>query len=146
MSGACSADLRGRVIDAVEAGASARGAAVRFGVGVATAIVWVRRWRMTGERTARRQGNPGGSRLDPHEGFLLGLIEGQRDITLAEMRARLLEERGVSAGIGTLWRFFALRGTTVKKRRAMPASRAGLTSARRARPGSRASPISIPSG
>ena len=72
---------------------------------------------------ARRQGNPGGSKLDAHEGFLFGLIEGQRDITLEEMRARLLAERGVSAGIGTLWRFFDARGITVKKRRVTPASR-----------------------
>ena len=143
MSGAYSADLRGRVIDAVEAGASARRAAARFDVGIATAIVWVRRWRATGERTARRQGNPGGSKLDAHEGFLLGLIEEQRDITLAEMRARLLEERGVSAGISTLWRFFDLRGITVKKRRATPASRSAPTWRRRVRPGSQVSPISI---
>ena len=120
---AYSADLRGRVIDVVSRGASARGAAARFGVGVATAIVWVRRWRETGERTPRRQGNPGGSKLDAHEGFLLSLIEVQRDITLEEMRARLLAERGVSAGIGTLWRFFDARGITVKKRRVTPASR-----------------------
>ena len=127
MGQAYSADLRGRVIDVVSGGASARGAAARFGVGVATAIVWVRRWRETGERTARRQGNPGGSKLDAHEGFLLGLIEAQRDITLEEMRARLLEERGVSAGVGTLWRFFDARGITVKKRRATPASRSAQT-------------------
>ena len=123
MGRAYSADVRGRVIDVVAGGASARGAAARFGVGAATAIVWVRRWRETGERTARRQGNPGGSKLDAHEGFLLGLIEAQRDITLEEMRARLLAERGVSAGVGTLWRFFDLRAITVKKRPATPASR-----------------------
>lgn len=123
MSRAYSGDLRGRVIDVVVGGASARSAASRFGVGIATAIRWVRRWRETGERTARRQGNPGGSKLDAHEGFLLGLIEGQRDITLEEMRSRLLAERGMSAGIGTLWRFFDARGITVKKRRVTPASR-----------------------
>jgi transposase len=61
--------------------------------------------------------------LDVHEGFLLGLIEDQRDITLEEMRAHLLAERGVSAGVGTLWRFFDARAITVKKRRATPASR-----------------------
>jgi transposase len=127
MSRAYSGDLRGRVIDVVVGGASARSAAARFGVGIATAVLWVRRWRETGERTARRQGNPGGSKLDAHEGFLLGLIEGQRDITLEEMRARLLAERGVSAGIGTLWRFFEARGITVKKRRATPASRRART-------------------
>ena len=38
MSQACSDDLRDRVLDAVAAGSSARGAASRFGVGVATAV------------------------------------------------------------------------------------------------------------
>jgi len=123
MSGAYSGDLRGRVLDAVDAGSSARQAAARFGVGVATAIRWVRRWRETGERTARKQGHPIRSKLDAHEAYLLGLIEQRVDITLDEMRRRLTEERGVRAGFGTLWRFFDRRGITVKKRRAMQASR-----------------------
>ena len=123
MSRAYSADLRGRVIDAVASGGSARGAAARFGVGIATAVRWVRRWRETGERTARRQGHPGYSKLDAHEAFLLELIEEEVDITLAEMRRRLAGERGVAAGIGTLWRFFDRHGITVKKRAAMRANR-----------------------
>jgi transposase len=123
MSGSYSSDLRGRVLDAVEAGSSARQAAARFGVGVATAIRWVRRWRESGERTARKQGHPIGSKLDAHEAYLLGLIEQTVDITLDEMRHRLVEERGVRAGFGTLWRFFDRRGITVKKRRAMRPSR-----------------------
>jgi transposase len=125
MSGAFSADLRGRVLDAVEAGSSVRRAAARFGVGISTAIRWVRRWRETGERTARKQGHPVGSRLDAHEAYLLGLIDQTVDITLDEMRHRLAEERGVRAGYGTLWRFFDRRGITVKKRRAMRLSRNG---------------------
>jgi transposase len=52
MAQAYSQDLRDRVIDA---GTSARAAVERFGIGVATAIVWVRLAR-EGERTARRQG------------------------------------------------------------------------------------------
>jgi transposase len=144
MGRAYSSDLRGRVIDAVAEGVSARRSAARFGVGVATAIRWVRRWRESGERTAHRQGNPGGSKLDPHEGFLLGLIEDRVDITLEEMRVRLAEERGVRAGIGTLWRFFDARGVTVKKRPATPASRSAPTWRRRVRPGSQFGPISIP--
>lgn len=123
MSRAYSADLRGRVIDAVAAGGSARGAAARFGVGAATAVRWVRRWRETGERTARRQGHPGYSKLDTYEPFLLELVAAKVDITLEEMRQRLTAERRVTAGLGTLWRFFERRGITVKKRRAMPASR-----------------------
>jgi transposase len=114
MSGAYSIDLRGRVLDAVDAGSSARQAAARFGVGVATAIRWVRRWRETGKRTARKQGHPIRSKLDAHETWLLGLIEETVDITLDEMRHRLAEDRGVHAGYTTLWRFFDRRGITVK--------------------------------
>jgi transposase len=58
MARAYSQDLRDRVIDAALAGLPARHAAARFGVGDATAIVWVRRAHQTGERMARRQGQP----------------------------------------------------------------------------------------
>lgn len=58
MARAYSQDLRERVLTATAAGTSARQAAERFGVGVSTAIVWVRRARLNGERTARRQGQP----------------------------------------------------------------------------------------
>ena len=58
MSRAYSSDLRERVLDAVAEGTSARGSAARFGIGVATAVRWVRRWRETGEREAHRQGHP----------------------------------------------------------------------------------------
>jgi transposase len=54
MARAYSQDLRDRVIDAALKGLSARQAAARFGVGDATAIVWVRRARQTGERGARK--------------------------------------------------------------------------------------------
>ncbi len=145
MGRAYSADLRGRVIGAVERGMSARAAAERFGIGIATSVRWVRRWRETGERTARRQGHPRASKLDAHEGFLLGLIEETTDITLAEMQVRLAEERGVRAGIGTLWRFFDRRRITRKKRPATRASRSARTSGRRGSPGSRRSPSLTPS-
>jgi transposase len=69
-------DLRDRVIDA---GASARAAAERFGIGAATAIVWVRRAR-EGERSARTQGQPRRSNLDPHRDYLLDLIEAERTL------------------------------------------------------------------
>ena len=87
MSRAYSEDLRERVLNAVAAGSSARGAAARFGIGVATAVRWVQRWRETGERHAHRQGYPKRSILDPHETFLFGLVDEQSDITLDEMCA-----------------------------------------------------------
>ncbi len=121
MARAYSQDLRERVIGASEAGLPARHAAQRFGVGLATAIVWVHRARETGERTARPQGQPRHCKLDPHGAYLQGLIDAECDITLAEMPAKLLEEHGLKAAIGTLWKFLDRRGLTVKKRMARPA-------------------------
>ena len=51
MANYLSEDLRIRVIEAVEAGASRRRSAARFGVSVSSAIRWVDVWRRTG-RTA----------------------------------------------------------------------------------------------
>ncbi len=112
MARAYSQDLRDRVIDA---GISARQAAARFGIGVATAIVWVRRARETGERTARRQGQPKRSKLDPHRELLLGLVEARPDITIAEMQEHL-RQAGVKASTGTIWTFLDRNGQTFKKR------------------------------
>ena len=128
MTQAYGQDLRERVLVEADRVGSARAAAARFGVGVSTAIEWVRRAR-DGERTARRQGQPKGSKLDAHAAYLLALVEETSDITLDEMRARLLAERGLSAGAGTLCRFFQQRAITFKKKR--PRRRAG--SGRRAR-------------
>ena len=114
MARAYSQDLRERVIDA---GTSARQAAERFGIGVATAIVWVRRAR-EGERSARRQGQPKRSKLDPHREFLLALIEAEPDITIAEMRERLRSEAGLTASVGTIWTFLDRAGPDVQKKTA----------------------------
>jgi transposase len=112
MARAYSQDLRERVIDA---GTSARQAAERFGIGVATAIVWVRRAR-EGERSARKQGQPKRSKLDPHREFLLALIEAEPDVTIAEIQERLRSEAGLRASVGTIWTFLDRAGLTFKKR------------------------------
>ena len=123
MARAYSQDLRERVIDA---GTSARQAAERFGIGVATAIVWVRRAR-EGERSARKQGQPKRSKLDQHQ-FLLALIGAEPDITIAEMRERLRSEAGVTASVGTIWTFLDRAGLTFKKRPPTRPSRSAPTS------------------
>ena len=124
MARAYSQDLRERVIDA---GTSARQAAERFGIGVATAIVWVRRAR-EGERSARKQGQPKRSKLDQHREFLLALIEAEPDITIAEMQERLRSEAGVTASVGTIWTFLDRAGLTFKKRPPTRPSRSARTS------------------
>ena len=124
MARAYSQDLRERVIDA---GTSAREAAERFGIGVATAIVWVRRAR-EGERSARKQGQPKRSKLDQHREFLLALIEAEPDITIAEMQERLRSEAGVTVSVGTVWTFLDRAGLTFKKRPPTRPSRSARTS------------------
>ncbi len=99
MARAYSQDLGERVIKTALGGTSVRQAAAHYGVGVLTAILWVRRAREGGEVTARRQGQPRGSKLDAHAAFLLELINASSHISLQEMQAKLREERGVCAGI-----------------------------------------------
>jgi transposase len=143
MSRAYSQDLRDRVIDAaLEEALSARSAAARFGVGIATAIVWVRRARETGSRAARPRGQPRGSKLEAHREAILGWIAEKDDITIAEIRERLVVELGTSAGVGTVWTFLDRCGLTFKKRPRTPVSRTGRTSRASAKRGSTASPSS----
>jgi transposase len=115
MARAYSQDLRDRVIDAALGGMPARRVAAQFEIGVATAIVWVRRVRASGERTARRQGQPRHSKLDPQRDFLLGLVGQTPDMTIVEMQQRLVAERGIKASVGTIWTFLDRCGLTFKK-------------------------------
>ncbi len=89
MGKSLSDDLRVRVVEAVEAGASRRQAAARFGVSISSAIRWVSRWRDQGEICARPQGGDRRSgRIEAQAGFLLGQVVQRPDMTLAELRAR----------------------------------------------------------
>ncbi len=66
-------------------------------------------------------------RIEAHAAAILGLVEERPDVTLHEIRAALAA-RGIGVGIGTLWRFFARRRITLKKRQRTPQSRIGLMS------------------
>ena len=89
------------VVAAVEAGASRRQAATRFGVGVSSAIRWVRAWRDRGDVSAKPQGGDRHShRIEAQASFLRDQIERTPDVTLAELQA-MLRDRGVVVGIGT---------------------------------------------
>ena len=118
MTRSLSSDLRGRVIEAISEGLSTREAARRFKVGISTSGRWYRRYRATGETVARKQGQPSRSKLDAHEGFILGLIEATPDITLAEIAAHLDERHGFKTAPSTIWRLLERRGMTFKKNRA----------------------------
>ena len=128
MAKALSVDLRRRVVYAIVEGMSCRRAGERFGVSASSAIRWYQQYRTTGMVEPRTQGGDRRSgRIEAQADVILGLVAETPDITLAEMRASL-GNRGVRAGIGTLWRFLDRRNITRKKRPPMPRSKAALTS------------------
>ncbi len=111
-----SQDLRERVIGAVAAGSSSRAAGRLFGVSASTAVKWVQRWRRTGRVAAKPMGGYKRSPLDARAELLLGLIEERPEMTVEEIRA-WLRARGIQAGHGSVWRFFARHCISFKKNR-----------------------------
>ena len=139
-------DLRIRVLSAVEEGLSCREAAARFGVSASSAIRWAALRRAGGDGRAKAQGGDRLSRrTEAHAGLIAAALADVPDITLMELKQRLGRE-SVFVSVTALWRYFRRHGITRKKRPRTPPSRTVPTSARRARTGSRANSISIPSG
>lgn len=128
-----SMDLRERVVRAVEEeGLSRNKAAGRFGIGIKTAVDWVRRHRETGSVAAKPMGGDKSSRLKGDDAaWVLALVAAEPDLTLVEIRERL-SDRGLSVGYGTVWRFLDSHDLRFKKRRSMPANRIAPTSPLRA--------------
>jgi transposase len=124
-----SLDLRERVIEAVEAGASRREAAERFEISVSSSVKWLQRWREVGSAAPK----PRGGSVSPLEEFakqILALVAAQPDLTLQETLAELRKQR-IRTSRSSLWRFLDRHGITFKKKPA--GSRAG-TSRRGASP------------
>jgi len=105
MSKPYSLDLRERVVDTVEAGASRHEAAERFEVSVSSAIRWVQRRMKFGSVAAKPIGGSI-SPLETHAAWLLNLIAKRPDLTLDEIAeyniAKLYDrlERGKIKGDG----------------------------------------------
>jgi transposase len=113
-----SGDLRERVIEAVEAGASRREAAERFEVSVSSAIRWVERWQESGSAVPKPRGGSI-SPLEESAARVLAVIAEQPDLTLLETVAELGKRR-IRTSRSSLWRFLDRHGITLKKK---PASR-----------------------
>ncbi len=123
-----SIDLRQRILAAVNGGMSRRQAAERFGVSVASAIRWCGRERDTGDVAPKSIGGDRRSaRIEANAPLIMAVVEETPDITLAELRERLVAE-GHDFGVTTLWRFFKRRRVTLKKRPRMPRNKTVPTS------------------
>jgi transposase len=123
MSKPLSLDLRERVVAAVANGLSRRGAAERFGVSAASAVRWCALERDQGDpRPKPMGGDQRSQRIEAHGDFIMAAVAEKPDVTLEELREHLADE-GVRVAVSTLWRFFARRGFTWKKRRLMRANK-----------------------
>ena len=113
-----SIDLRERVVAAVEEGGlSRRRAADHFGVGISTAIDWVRRYRETG---SVKPGQMGGHRPKKIAGaYRSWLLERcrDRDFTLRGLVGELAE-RGLKVDYRSVWEFVHAEKLSFKKNRA----------------------------
>ncbi len=110
----CSLDLRERVLEAVEAGASRREAAERFEVCPSSAIKWMQRFNEIGSVAAKPSGGSI-SPLEAHADWLLTLIARQPDLTLDEIVA-VMRKRRIAGSRSAVWRFFNRHNISFKKK------------------------------
>jgi putative transposase len=112
-----SLDLRERVVGAVvKGGVSCHEAARQFGVGVATAISWVRRLRETGSVAPGKIGGHKPKAIaGEHQTWLAQRIRG-RDFTLRGLVAELAE-RGLEVDYRSVWSFVHAEKLSFKKKR-----------------------------
>jgi transposase len=142
---ALSDDLRERVVEAVVLGGLSRNqAASHFKVSVASAVRWVKRFTTTGDISpAPSGGDRRSGRIESHSDYLLGLVRRSPDLTLLEIKERLIANCGEHFAVSVLWRFFDRHGITFKKKRRMPRSNNAQTCKSDAGNGSRGSSILI---
>ena len=113
-----SGDLRERVIEAVEAGASRREAGERFEISASSSVRWLQRWHESRSAAPKPRGGSV-SALEGVAAQVLALVAEQADLTLVETVAELRKRR-IRTSRSALWRFFDRHGITLKKK---PASR-----------------------
>jgi putative transposase len=134
-----SLDLRERVVAAVESGGMSRNrAAARFGVGISTAINWVKAFRQTGSLAPGQMGGHKPRKIaGAHREWLIARCRAA-DFTLCGLVIEL-GERGVKVDYRAVWAFVHAEQLSFKKNAAR--QRAG--SARRR---ASARPMATPPG
>jgi transposase len=131
MSKPYSMDLRERVVEFVEAGASRHEAAECFVVSVSSAIRWMQRRVRFGSVAAKPSGGST-SPLEAHAPWLLKLIAKHPDLTLDEIVAAM-HRHGIAGSRSAVWRFFDRHKISFKKKsvHAAEQERADVARARR---------------
>ena len=123
MTAPLSNDLRERVVRAIEGGLSRRAAAAKFDVSIASAVRWYQRFKRQGDvRPEPIGGDRTSHRIEAHAAKILGWIDGNKDITIKEIREKLADE-GTLFSHGAVWRMLDRHDDTLKKRRHTPANK-----------------------
>lgn len=108
-----SQDLRQRVIESIEAGASRREAAELYGISPSVVVIWAQRWEATGSIAVKPSGGSV-SPLEDHADFLLGLVTEQPDLTLDEVVEAMSKVR-IAGSRTAVWRFYERHDFSFKK-------------------------------
>jgi transposase len=117
-----SCDLRERVIEMVEAGASRHEAAEHFGISVSSVVKWMQQWKECRSAAPKPRGGSV-SPLDRQAKRVVALITQQPDLTLEEAVAELRRHR-IRTSRSSLSRFFHRHDFTFKKKLASCRARA----------------------
>ena len=102
-----SADLRSRVLAAIDGGNPAKAVAQLFQVSVSYMYKALARREATGETEARPQRNQQELKLAAHHAAIAAEVVRRPDVTLEELRAWLLPTHGVSASLGLMHKTLA---------------------------------------
>src|SRR5271166_5237262 len=110
-----SEDLRRSVVHAIESGHTYEETADLCGVSVSSVSRFLTRWRSTGSVSPEKFGGYKGYVLEPYRHRIVRWVDRQPDITLAELQARLAEER-VAVSQTAIFRFLRHLDFTFKKK------------------------------
>ena len=108
-------DLRVRLVKAVDAGASARQAAARFDVSPSTVVKLMQRVRATGSVEPARIGGYRRPLLSAHEATIRELVAANGSMTLAELRAAVVERGAPAVSLWAVWSMLRRLGLRHKK-------------------------------
>jgi len=108
-------DLRERVVAFVEAGHSCNEAARHFDTSVSFAVNLMALFRETGSVEPRASGGRRHGKLEAAEAFLVDCVTRQPDVTMPELAAALLAEKGIAAAPQSLSRWLIKKGFSFKK-------------------------------
>lgn len=120
-----SLDLRERLVAGRQRGQSAEELARVFGVSKRSVERYFKRHEQEGTLAPRQRGGYRRSRLEGHDELLIKWIGQQPDLSLEQLRERLLDELNIAIGATALWHRLEKLGLSYKKnaarRRTRPA-------------------------